>query len=267
MVITDRFIYIHQPKTGGTFVTDALLKLYGVQWGWWPHLKTALRGWTEWDSKFGLLRMQDKHGSCSRIPRKFADRPIFSTIRNPFDYYVSQYEFGWWKRKEWMKYYRQAEGAEELLHGFPDLSFEHYLKLMVRTFNKANNQDFEDPDQLGFYTTSFIRLFFRDTGADEKQNSDAYFQEEAFREDMYDVSFLTTRNLNSQLYQYLNNIGFAEEQISFILNKKKVLPQGKGRTERQAWQQYYNPELKALIAQKDALIFKLVPDYMAALNS
>ncbi len=37
MVVTDKFVYIHKPKTGGTFVTDALLRLYEGKWNLWKH--------------------------------------------------------------------------------------------------------------------------------------------------------------------------------------------------------------------------------------
>ena len=33
MVITEAFIYIHMPKTGGTFVTDVLTRIQAVQAG------------------------------------------------------------------------------------------------------------------------------------------------------------------------------------------------------------------------------------------
>jgi hypothetical protein len=42
MVITDKFVYIHKPKTGGTFVTSALLKLYDGKWSFLVHARLAL---------------------------------------------------------------------------------------------------------------------------------------------------------------------------------------------------------------------------------
>jgi len=29
MIFTDNFVYVHKPKTGGTFVTDVLRRIYG----------------------------------------------------------------------------------------------------------------------------------------------------------------------------------------------------------------------------------------------
>jgi hypothetical protein len=32
MIFTDRFVYVHEPKTGGTFVTSMLFRLYELRW-------------------------------------------------------------------------------------------------------------------------------------------------------------------------------------------------------------------------------------------
>lgn len=263
MVITDQFVYIHQPKTGGTFVTHTLLDLYRINWNKWGHLKLAVRGWVEWQGQYGLLRIQDKHGGCRRIPGKYQDRAVFSTVRNPWDYYVSQYEFGWWKRREWMKYYRKVPDADLLLKGFPDISFEQYLRLMVASFNKPANQDFDNPDQIGHYTTSFMRLFSKNPKAENSTNIDHYFREDQFREDLFAVDFLTTSGLNRQLYNYFRQLDYAPSDLDFILQKEKVLPQGKGRSKDQKWQKYYSDELRQLIWEKDAPLFRLIPQFTA----
>jgi hypothetical protein len=69
MVITDKFVYIHKPKTGGTFVTDALLKLYDGKWNLLMHAKLATLKVIRYKNQFGtLIFTADKHGGCSHIP-------------------------------------------------------------------------------------------------------------------------------------------------------------------------------------------------------
>ncbi len=83
MLICDRFVYIHMPKTGGTFVRHALTKLLA---------KCDIAFFDDQDNK---------HAGVERIPDRYRHLPVLATIRNPFDHLVSLYEFGWWKRKEW----------------------------------------------------------------------------------------------------------------------------------------------------------------------
>ena len=46
MIFTDRFVYVHEPKTGGTFVTSMLFRLYGLRWTRWT--RSAARA-LQWD--------------------------------------------------------------------------------------------------------------------------------------------------------------------------------------------------------------------------
>ncbi len=125
MVITDKFVYIHKPKTGGTFVTDALLKVYDGKWNLFVHAKLTLLKAVRFKNHLGeLILTANKHGGCLDIPAGYREKLIVSTIRNPFDYYVSQYEFGWWKRKEWHRYYKKFDEFKKYSASFPNLSFK-----------------------------------------------------------------------------------------------------------------------------------------------
>ena len=37
-------------------------------------------------------------GPATTFPQAHAHKPILSCDRGPYEWYVSQYEFGWWKR-------------------------------------------------------------------------------------------------------------------------------------------------------------------------
>lgn len=261
MVITDKYVYIHQPKTGGTFVTSALMKIHAAKWGYWPHLKMALTGYIRYQGPMGPLEMRHKHGGCQHIPAKHKDKDIFSTMRNPYDWYVSQYEFGWWKRRQWLKYYRQVPEFADRFSTFPNLSFEQYLELMIRTFNPGAQQEFNDPDQIGHFTTSFLRLFGREPEELLARLDEHYIAKQQYQQDLYPVHFIFTGRLNQQLYHYLNRQGYPAERVKFILSKGKVLPLGRGRTKAQKWEKYYTPELKQLVRRKDRLLFELFPHF------
>ncbi len=88
VVVTDDFVYIHIPKTGGTFVETALRAV--VQRRGAPYLDTS--------TAVGRAELgAGKHGSVVDVPAKHRDKPIVTTVRNPYDHLVSHYEFGWWR--------------------------------------------------------------------------------------------------------------------------------------------------------------------------
>jgi hypothetical protein len=102
MLVTDNFVYVHMPKTGGTFVTSVLTRLHALRepaHSRHARLKRQMSLLKErWrtlpalgSSQYGpLLSLEPKHGTCHDIPKTHRRKPIAATIRNPFDWYVSQ---------------------------------------------------------------------------------------------------------------------------------------------------------------------------------
>ena len=73
MLITKHFVFVHLQKTGGNFVKAVCEQ----------HLPP---GWL-------VPNDLDDHTSFSRIPDEYSHLPVFSVIRNPWDWYVSWYHF------------------------------------------------------------------------------------------------------------------------------------------------------------------------------
>lgn len=262
MVITDKFVYIHKPKTGGSFVTDALLKLYGGKWNRWQHLKLATLKMVQFKNDLGtLILTADKHGGCRNIPKSQLQKFIVTTVRNPFDYYVSQYEFGWWKRPQWKQWYQRFPAFKNYEAQFPNLSFSEFMELLTMAFNPTPHQNFHNPNALGRATIELLDdCFYEPAAVRGKLNSD-YIESGAYKADMFPVQFLFTHGLNAHLHNYLLQQGYPPERIAFIQNKEKVLPGGKGRSKAQRWESYYTPELKALVRKKDWALFDLFPEF------
>ena len=262
MVITDKFVYIHKPKTGGTFVTDALIRLYGGKWNLIIHGKLALLKEVHFINGMGKLTINaNKHGGCREIPEKYRAENIISTIRNPYDYYVSQYEFGWWKRKEWLKTYKKLGSFQERFSAFPNLSFNQFMELMPAAFNDTPDNNFKDENTLGRYTIEFINDHFYNPQVVYERLSEEYVISGTYKQDMFPVKFILTHQLNQQLYEYLLENDYPKDCIAFILKKEKVLPLGKGRRRDQKWESYYTPQLKELVRKKDWFLFKLFPEF------
>jgi hypothetical protein len=146
MIFTDRFVYVHQPKTGGTFVTAVLFRLHELRWTRWTHLQSAFRVNLAHQNKYGtLIYNNHKHGGRRAIPPEQQHKPVLATVRNPYDLYVSQYEFGWWKRREYRRWFH------------PDATFEDYVRIAGEVFGSLADQflRFHDgrPDDVRFITT------------------------------------------------------------------------------------------------------------------
>jgi hypothetical protein len=69
MIATDRFVYVHLHKSGGTFVNECLLRF------------------------FPDARQIGYHLPRSRIPQDRLALPVLGFVRNPWSYYVSWYSF------------------------------------------------------------------------------------------------------------------------------------------------------------------------------
>jgi hypothetical protein len=272
MVITNRFVYVHMPKTGGTFVTEALKRVHTPprparsRWrlvrkirSLLSHIRTARYG--------PLVDLEPKHGTCHDIPASHRHKHLVSTMRNPYDWYVSQYEFAWWKRTfmypdepyptpvgyaiEQALPEFQAEYA-----AFPDISFEDFIQLCHRA-----SLTYDSEGKLGLFTYGFVRYFYRDPMSVISRLDREYVRSGRHKADMFNVDLLHMHHLNQDLYSYLLSKGYAHQDIAFIQGLGKILPMGKGRQDHQRWEQYYTPTLKAFIRERDWALFEMFPEF------
>ncbi|MEJ7812545.1 MAG: hypothetical protein WKG32_19190 [Gemmatimonadaceae bacterium] len=262
MIFTDRFVYVHEPKTGGTSVTSALLRLHGVEWSRWFHFQTTLRVEVTRSTSHGTFVYHNlKHGTCSEIPDAHRQKPVLATIRSPYDLYVSEYEFGWWKRREFLKYFCAVPGFRERYPRFPDISFAEFVALSNAAFCiSAPERDGSEP-RLGMWTERFIKYYFRNPRDIIAKLDDDYVSAGQFRADMFDVRFVRTSRLNEELHDFLVRVGYPPEEVAFLRGDHKVLPQGKGRTAEQKWERYYTPELKQEVRRRERHLLAMRPEF------
>jgi hypothetical protein len=267
MIFTDKFVYVHEPKTGGTFVTTMLFTLYNLKWTRLTHLRNILFKEVRAKNKYGyLIHSDNKHGGCQEIPLLQQGKKILATIRNPYDMYVSQYEFGWWKRKEFMKYYQAVPEFKKNHPHFPDITFAEYVYLSNAAFGKYFNNQPTTAD-IGLRTREFVNFYCKNpSGVFARITNDHSCTLQKYASDLHDIYFIRTDQLNQGLYHFLLQMGYAHEDISFILNHGKVLPQGKGRSAEQKWEKYYTPELKAFVREKERVLFTLFPEFENKVN-
>lgn len=264
MFFTDRFAYVHAPKTGGTFVTSAMFELFGVRWTYAFRLRHLFSTEIERTSGAGtFVYHKNKHGTCSQLPAAQRYKPILATVRNPYDLYVSQYEFGWWKRPELRRYFAALPGFAAAYPRFPDVTFAEFVELYNAAFRAPGSDAV--PGGAGRLTQEFVEYYFRDPAAVWPKLDEAYLASPARRDDAFDVHFIKTHRLNQELYDFLVGVGYAPADVEFIRGKGRVLPGGRGRGgAAQAWERYYTPGLRARVRERERLLFALFPEFDAA---
>jgi hypothetical protein len=273
MVIADEFIYIHMPKTGGTFVTVVLTRIHESPPSRWARVRRAVAALLPSTGvsmlSYGpLLNVEPKHGTCHDVPTPYQHRPFLSTVRSPYDWYVSQYEFAWWKRT--FEYHPEPHptpvglAIEQALPAFveehpefPELTFEAFIELCDRA---SLVYEGEAGKGLGLITHGFIRYFYRNMDVVLSRLNRDYIRSGRYREDMFAVEFLHTHRLNRDLYDALVARGYAPKDVAFILNLEKILPMGRGRGDSQAWEKYYTPGLKAHVREREWMLFEMFPE-------
>lgn len=273
MLLTDRFVYIHMPKTGGTFVTSVLERLHALPKRTFPlslYDKTCrtLGVRVRPNLRYGALEnLEPKHATCHEIPATQQSKPIVSCMRSPHEWYVSQYEFSWWKRTDLYDPGAPPTPAgyaiEEVLPRFrashphfPEISFAEFIELceLASAVYDANRK-------FGLYTHGFTRYFFRDPGRAISEFSPEYFAQNK-QHDMFNVHFLYTESLNRDLRSFLVQHGYRREDLAFLSGLRKILPDGRGRRDDQHWSDYYTPELEQRVRAKDWPLYRLFPQYL-----
>ncbi|BCS31456.1 hypothetical protein TBR22_A06570 [Luteitalea sp. TBR-22] len=261
MIITDRLVYVHEPKTGGTFVTSALMRVHGVAWTPWFRVMTTLRAENVRTGPLGrFVYNNHKHGTCNDTPIRYRDRPFVATVRHPLELLVSEFEFGWWKRRDMRGHYARVPEFGRRFPGFPDLGFAEYVSLSHAAF-RADLGGLPPEEGPGPLTERFVRYYCRHPHEVIARLRAAPDDVEAVRRDLHPVTFLLTHDLNAQLHACLRNLGYPAEAIAFIAAMPRVLPGGRGRGPGDAWTRHYTPELARVVRAREAVLFDLFPAF------
>jgi hypothetical protein len=258
MIIAPDFIFVHLSKTGGTFAAEALRKML---------CPSALgrkihRLKTHHGVRLPLFRYGydegEQHGLCNDIPSKDRGKTIISCIRNPFALYVSEYTFNWWKKFP-ERWFHDSAAVERAHPNWRELSFEEFVSLsnqhawwVQRTLVKHPNAK-----NVGWYSHKFIYYYCRDHDFVFEAADDGDLLLQRVRESMYPIHFIHTERLNQELFEFLLSKGYPKKSIEFIPSKRKINSSRKDYN----WRKWYPNGLRQEIEQRDALIFRLFPEF------
>jgi len=265
MLYTDGFVFVHMPKTGGTFVTHSVFEIYGADYPRFLHWNSRYR----WRARFqggvlahspkygGLLHGKRKHSSRKESDHDQRHKPVLGIVRNPFDMFVSQYEFRWWTRPEAEAFFRSRINLDREFPRFPNLSFSEYLELRSKT-HLRQRQGILERDLLRYYSREPERAY--QLAAEGKMDA------AALKRELDGVHLLRNENLASELRQYLLANGYQAEDVDFLMQKERVIPEGPGKRKTRDWRSYYTPELFDLVRRQERLFLELFPEYDTSLE-
>lgn len=263
MLITDKFVFVHFPKTGGMFV-DGAVKEALVPSRFWRRMHSVR-------SRLGITvpgvmykyYSGSRHASCARIPDWAAERTIVGTIRSPYDWYVSDFRFGLWKDPascgHWWDPATEAELKKELPN-WPDLSFEDFVRAANQyTARVRGFGEFPLASSIGLMTKEFLRCFCRDRRAVYEGSEEGLV--DRVRQHLYPVSFLHQCRLNDELGEFLCSHAYPEKLIEDIRSRARIYPGKATRPAGEPWSSYYSADLKAYVRGRERILFSLFPEY------
>lgn len=250
MLVSDSFVFLHLPKTGGTFVTEML---------------TAL------DQRTGGLRARRvphrKHGGIGRIPPEARDRPVVVSVRNVFDHYLSRYRFRWWADPDWASSRFHLDRVRRDFPDFPDLSFAEFMAF-INGWHYRRRMTGKGIDGLlndlgiGLNTWELARIC-HPRHRHLLQRFDGMSDAE-LRAEFAHVRFLRTESLNHDLPDFLIEQGFAAADVRFIREAPPVLPKFDRGRDAASPQEGFDDALVRSVMQRDRLYFRLFPDMSPA---
>ena len=219
MIVTDKFVFVHFPRTGGTFITDVIMRFFPSAREIGYHLPRFL------------------------LPNEYSHLPVFGAVRNPWEFYVSWYYHVWPRDAasplhSWLSENgkHQFEGAtrnalnlgtandrlDALIEKLPDDI--DYGKRNIPNITKDALRKVRGSG-VGYYTFRFNHLF---GNADE-------------------VFFCRLETLRLDLVHFLEGIGLVSDELrDYVFRRDK-----KNISEHLHYSTYYTPELAELVLIRD----------------
>ena len=219
MIVTDKFVFVHLPRSGGTFVSEVIKKFFPSAYEIGHHLPREL------------------------LPEEYSHLPVLGTIRNPWDFYVSLYHYVWLKDAasvlvSWMSENGRL-GFNGSLRNLLNLGVEDqrldvlidmlperldYSKRNIPSANKDMMRRVRGTG-LGYHTFRFNQMFGN----------------------AVDVVFCRLETLSEDLIAFFEAIGAATDELrDYVQGSDKV-----NAAKHLHYSTYYTPELAELVLLRD----------------
>jgi hypothetical protein len=222
VIVTDKFVFAHLPRSGGTFVSDVIRKFFPSAHEIGHHLPREL------------------------LPTEYSHLPVLGTVRNPWEFYVSLYHYVWRRDAtsilvSWMSENGSLDfigSITNLLNlGANDERLDVLIEMLPETveYDRRNIPNITKDAMyrvrgtgLGYYTFRFKHIF---------GNAD-------------DVFFCRVETLTQDLVAFFEGIGAATDELrDYVLRSDK-----KNVSEHLHYSTYYTPDLAELVLIRDRLL-------------
>ena len=224
MIVTDKFVFVHFPRTGGTFITDLILRFFPSAHEIGYHLPRSL------------------------LANEYSHLPVLGSVRNPWDFYVSWYYHVW------------PRDAATPLHSWLSENGKHQFAGATRNaLNIGTDNDRLDalieklPDEVD-YSRRNIPNITKDAVRKIRGTGVGYY---TFRFNHLvgnadEVFFCRQESLRVDLIRFLELIGAASDDIrAHIFESKK-----KNTADHSHYPSYYTPELADLVSIRDRAVIE-----------
>ena len=219
MLVTDKFVFLHFPRAGGTFVYEVVRKF------------------------FPSAREIGYHFPRELLPAEYAHLPTLGVVRNPWDFYVSWYEhvrprntasimFSWLSDNGTLDFVGTTRNALNL--GFNNQRLDVLIEMLPERvdYGKRNIPNITKDSMrkvrgtgVGYYTFRFKQIFGN----------------------LNDVHFCRLDSLREDLVSFFDRIGVTTDELrAHVLGLEK-----KNTAEHTHASDYYTAELAELVRVRD----------------
>jgi hypothetical protein len=219
LIVTNKFVFMHLPRSGGTFVSEVIRKFFpsGREIGY--HLPREL------------------------LPREYSHLPVLGTVRNPWEFYVS-----------WYHHVFPRDAATTLISWMTENGRLGFVGTLLNALNLGVNDERLDvliemlPEHVD-YGRRHIPNITKDSIRKVRGTGVAYY---TFRfNQMFgnadDVFFCRLETLRQDLVSFFEGIGAATDELrDYVLRSDK-----KNIAEHLHYSTYYTPELAELVSIRD----------------
>lgn len=222
MIVTDKFVFVHLPRSGGTFITDVIMRFFPSAHEIGYHLPRFL------------------------LPVEYSHLPVLGAVRNPWEFYVSWYYHVWprdaattlisWVTENGAQGFEgstrnalnlgvDSERLDTLIEKLPeqvDFGKRNIPNITKEAMRKVRGTG------VGYYTFRFNHLF---------GNVDEIF-------------VCRLESLRQDLVRFFEGVGAASDELrEYVLNSDK-----KNTAEHRHYSTYYTSELAELVSLRDRQI-------------
>jgi hypothetical protein len=224
MIVTDKFVFVHLPRSGGTFVTGIIRKFFPSAQEIGHHLPREF------------------------MPREYSHLPVLGTVRNPWEFYVSLYHYVW-----------PRDAASVLVSWMSDNGRLRFKGSIRNLLNLGVNDERLDvlidmlPERLD-YSKRHIPSATKDAMRGVRGTGVGYYTlrfNQTFG-NADDVFFCRLETLRQDLVAFFEGVGAATDELrDYVLRSDK-----KNTAEHLHYATYYTPELSELVSIRDRALIE-----------